>query len=157
MAEPAFQIELPDPASYVVRGVNLPQLADFGEWLANRAAAVFPGYQHSHIFGWLRSISGTNGQSNFHFISTNNAVGLFEYRNEALQAKPRIIDHFVFVKEGADVAEGQALYRDAKRWANAIGASEIQINPKSDVPLKLVEEVLGKTTERKVTVYKVGK
>ena len=44
-----------------------------------------------------------------------------------------------------------------KRWALSIGATEIKINPKSDVPIEQIEDRVGKIVERKVLFAKVGK
>lgn len=107
--------------------------------------------------GWLRTMAGTNGTSNYRLVCTDNAVALSEYRNEKLVVAPFIIDHFVIVNEGADISEGQALYDDMNRWGMSIGASEIHINAKSDVSRGLIEDRLGKTIERKILCAKVGK
>ncbi len=158
MAEPAVSYDvMVDPAQHVVRACDLPQLADRAGWLAPRLRNLFPGYQDAHIMGWLRTMAGTNGTSNYRLVCTDNAVALSEYRNEKLVVAPFIIDHFVIVNEGADISEGQALYDDMHRWGMSIGASEIHINPKSDVTRPLIEERLGKTIERKILCAKVGK
>ena len=159
MTEPAvkYEIETTDPASFLVRALNLPELSDKANWLTGRLKKLFPHFQESHVLGWLRSISGTNGTSNYRLVCTDHAVALSEYRAEKLAVQPIVIDHFVFIQEGADVAEGQALYDDMKRWAMSLGASEIQINADSDVPRKLIEERLGKTSSRQVFSVKVGK
>jgi hypothetical protein len=149
--------EVIDPASHTVSGVDLPQLADRINWIVSRIRDRFPGYQDSHIFNWLRTMSGTNGVSNYRFVCTKHAVSLSEYRSEHLTIKPTIIDHFVLIEEGADVSEGEALYDDMKRWALSLGASEIRINPKSDVPIEQIEDRIGKITERKVMYAKIGK
>ncbi len=158
MTEAAVRYDvMVDPAQHIVRACDLPQLADRAGWLAPRLRSLFPGYQDSHIMGWLRTMAGTNGTSNYRLVCTDNAVALSEHRNEKLVIAPFIIDHFVVVNEGADISEGQALYMDMNRWGMSIGASEIHINPKSDVPRPLIEEVMGKTTERKILCAKVGK
>jgi len=72
--------------------------------------------------GWLRTMAGTNGTSNYRLVCTDNAVALSEYRNERLVVAPFIIDHFVILNEGADISEGQALYDDMNRWGMSIGA-----------------------------------
>ena len=154
-AELAFEII--DPASYSVVAVDLPQLTDRANWLVEKLRDRFPGYQDTHILNWLRTVSGTNGVSNYHFVCTKHAVGLCEHRNEVMTIHPIIIDHFVLIEEGADVSEGEAIYADMKRWAMAIGATEIRINPKSDVPRDLIEGQVGKIVERKALYAKVGK
>lgn len=154
-AEAAFEII--DPSSHTVSGVDLPQIADRITWILSRVRDRFPGYQDTHIINWLRTMSGTNGTSNYRFICTKHAVALFEHRTEAMTIAPFIIDHFCLIEEGADVSEGEALYADMKRWANSIGAHEVRVNPKSDVPRDLIEGQLGKIVERKVLYAKVGK
>lgn len=157
MPQEQIAFEVIDPSIHTVSGVDLPQLTDRITWILERLRDRFPGYQDSHIINWLRTMSGTNGISNYRFVCTKHAVALSEYRNEHLTVKPTVIDHFVLVEEGADISEGEALYDDMKRWALSIGASEIRINPKSDVPLDQIEDRIGKIVERKVPYAKVGK
>jgi hypothetical protein len=149
--------EIIDPASHTVSSVDHPQLLDRITWMLERLRDRFPSYQDTHIINWLRTMCGTNGISNYRFVCTRNAVALSEYRTEQLSQHPFIIDHFVLIKEGADVSEGEALYADMKRWAMSIGATEIRINPKSDVTRDLIEDQVGKIVERKMLYAKVGK
>lgn len=149
--------EIIDPSIHTVSGVDLPQLTDRITWILGRLRDRFPGYQDTHIINWLRTMSGTNGVSNYRFVCTKHAVALSEYRNEHLTVQPTIIDHFVLVEEGADISEGEALYDDMKRWAMSIGAKEIRVNQKSDVPLEQIEDRIGKIVERREKYVKVGK
>jgi hypothetical protein len=159
MAQAAEQIafEIIDPSTHNVSSVDFPQLADKITWMLERLRDRFPGYQDTHIINWLRSVSGSNGISNYRFVCTKHAAALSEYRIEQMTVKPIVIDHFVLIEEGADVSEGEALYDDMKRWALSIGATEIKINPKSDVPVEQIEDRVGKIVERKVLFAKVGK
>ena len=155
-ASEQIAFEIIDPSTHNVSGVDLPQLADRINWMLGRLRDRFPGYQDPHIINWLRTMSGTNGISNYRFVCTKHAVALSEYRSEALTVKPTVIDHFVLIEEGADVSEGEALYDDMKRWALGIGAAEIRINPKSDVPIEQIEDRIGKIVERKVMFAKLS-
>jgi hypothetical protein len=149
--------EIIDPSIHTVSGVDMPQLTDRITWILGRLRDRFPGYQDTHIINWLRTMSGTNGVSNYRFVCTKHAVALSEYRTEHLTVKPTVIDHFVLIEEGADVSEGEALYDDMKRWALSIGANEIRVNPKSDVPIEQIEDRIGKITERRVMYAKIAK
>ena len=149
--------EIVDPSIHTVSSVDMPQLADRVTWMLERLRDRFPGYQDTHIINWLRTMSGTNGISNYRFVCTKHAVALSEYRNEHLTVKPIVIDHFVLVEEGADISEGEALYDDMKRWAMGLGASEIRINLKSDVPTEQIEDRIGKIVERREKYAKIGK
>jgi hypothetical protein len=155
--KPELAFEVVDPSQHNVSGVDHPQLADRITWILGRIRDRFPGYQDSHVINWLRTMCGTNGISNYRFVCTKHAVALSEYRNEHLTVKPTVIDHFVLVEEGADISEGEALYDDMKRWALGLGASEIRINPKSDVPIEQIEDRLGKITKSTVLYAKLGK
>jgi hypothetical protein len=153
----ALAEKIDEPKHHVVRAFHLPDLSDKANWLVERLKPRFPGHQESHIISWLRSITGTNGVSNYRFVRTDRGVALSEYRHEKLVVQCTIIDHFVFLEEGADVSEGEALYDDMKRWAVSLGAAEIIIDPKSDIGKNWIEGRLGKLVERKVLVAKVGK
>lgn len=155
--KPELAFEVVDPAQHNVSGVDHPQLADRITWILGRIRDRFPGYQDSHIINWLRTMSGTNGISNYRFVCTKHAVALSEYRNEHLTVQPTVIDHFVLVEEGTDISEGEALYDDMKRWAMSIGAKEIKINPASDVPQEQIEDRIGKVVVRKELYARVGK
>lgn len=150
-------LEIIDPASHTVSGVDLPQIADRITWILGRLRDRFPGYQDVHIINWLRTMSGTNGISNYRFTCTKHAVALFEHRTETMTITPLIVEHFCLIEEGADVSEGEALYADMKRWAVSIGATEVRLNPKSDVPRDLIEGQLGRIVKREVMYAKIGK
>lgn len=147
------QVEFVDPHTLNVRRVNLPDLSDKGQWLVERLKEKFPDYQDGALMGWLRSL--TSEDSSRHFVRTDRAFALSEIRMEKMTTQPTIIDRFVFLEEGADVSEGQALYLDMARWAANLGAAEIAINNKSDVPKDFIEEVLGKVIERKQLYHKL--
>lgn len=145
--------ECVDPHTLSVRRVNLPDLSEKGQWLVDRLKEKFTDYQDSALMGWLRSL--TTEDNSRHFVRTDRAFALSEIRMEKMTTQPTIIDRFVLIEEGADVSEGQALYLDMARWAGNLGASEIAINNKSDVPRDFIEEVLGKVIERKQLYHKL--
>lgn len=141
----------PDPAVHTVRAVNLPDLNDKGMWLVTELRKRFPGQQDFHIMNWLRTIINT---TDYHFVRTNGAFALSEVKRERMMSYPFVIDHFVLLQEGVDVSEGEALYDDMKRWAFAIGAIEIVINP-GHVSKDQIEARIGKVKTREVRFVRV--
>lgn len=143
-----------DPNTHVIRRVNLPDLSEKGQWLVDRLREKYPQHSDASLMSWLRSL--TSEDNSRHFVRTERAFGLSEIRTDRMTA-PVVVERFVLLEEGADISEGQALYLDIARWAENLGASDVALNNKSDVPRDFMEECLGKLVERKQLFYRVGK
>lgn len=155
MNQTAEAIKIIDPAVHVVRRVNLPDLSEKGQWLTERLREKFPGFQDAAIMNYLKSLTLEDNSRTF--VRTDRAFGMFEVSMDKMLMKPTILDRFVKIEEGADVSEGQALYDHAARWAKGMGASEILIDPKSDVLKEYLKERFEKVVERTQLIAKVGK
>lgn len=142
-----------DPSTHTVRAVCLPDLHDKGAWLVEMLRPRIPAYQDFQILNWLRTVIDTQ---DYHFVRTDHALSLSEVKRERMLAQPIVIDHFVYIEEGADISEGEALYDDLKRWALSLGVAEIIINPKSHVSVASIEARIGKVKKRDQLYVKVG-
>lgn len=149
MAEAALKIE---PFTMSVRRVGMPDIADKSRFLCERLKERWPHLQDRFLLGWLQGLTGSN---EYLFIRYDKAIGLFQRVKEFTDRYPRVYERFVIAeldtmkhpkgseaesqqKTMNDIAISQAaeLYSDAFRWAQSIGAAEIDVDHFTDVPVK---------------------
>jgi hypothetical protein len=112
-----------------------------GHWLAKRLMMAYPNQTLNSIGTYLRNLSGDNHSL---FITTDNAVGLFQVTNVfAMFNTPSVIERFVFAKEG-HLAEALDFYDEALKWAASMGIKEVFVEYLTDVPHDVIKDRVGR-------------
>lgn len=129
--------------------------SSYGKWLADRLRQHWPQVNERTLYGWLK---GCADNSEFHFVKTARAVGLSQIVHKHLNAIPEIEEVFVYVddvKSPQALCEGAALYAEFKRWGVMLGADEITVSDRTDIPQSLIGVAIGKLATRETLVARV--
>ena len=138
----------------ICRRFNLPDMSEMGLWLFKRLESRYPTAPDSTFSGWLRGAMESN---EYHFVRTDNAVGLAQIYRLPLDPQAHLTEVFVLVKDQDALPEGAEIYRAFKRWGESMGADEIIVERQTDVPREMIREALGKVWVRETFFCKMGK
>lgn len=125
---------------------------DFGTyapWLFARMREIRPDLNDRGIASWLSNLCASN---ECNLVKTRNAVGLAELTRRPMEHQVQIGVVFIFAKDERveSMSEAAALYRHFQKWGRGLGASVMDVNGVSDVPLELIERGCGKVKQRRV-------
>lgn len=137
----------------IIRRFELADLSRHGGWITRRLAKTYRHIDERRIGGWL---TGVVNSSEFQMLYAEHAVALAQTLQVfALDPKPIVQVHFVFVEEG-HVPTGAEFYDAYKRWAVSQGLDTIVIQEEmSDVPHDLIKTKLGRLFTRQQVFAKV--
>ena len=134
------------------RPFNLADLTGAGSWLIPRLKERYPLKNDGQLLGWLRGSIPDNANL---FLRTAHAVILARCEQGFFATSPTAVECFVLASAPEFLGEAQALYDDMERWAQRIGASEMQVNVFSDVPPAYLKERFGRTFVRQQTFVRL--
>lgn len=155
-----------------VRRFNTPDIRDKAMWLIPRLKAAFPDKQDGYLIGWLGQLSNS---VEYMILNTSNAVGACQRVFDGLNAKPTLVELFVFtrpVPSGKDadalkrsyIEEAAAMYPVMADWGYNLGASEFVVDRISaaeikltDVPKNMIQDQIGKLLARQTVYAKIDR
>jgi hypothetical protein len=124
------------------------ELADFHRhtWLSARIAKAYPEMTERYVLGWLR---GLIYNQEYCFQYQEHAVGLCNLvRSYGLQARPMIVEKFVFAEDPANSAHQEAaaqMYVEFAAWGKFMDCDRmLLVGQLSDVPKDMIKDRLGK-------------
>jgi hypothetical protein len=144
------------------RRFALPDVPTMGAWLLWRLKERYPHVQEKNVAGWLRGAIEGNETL---FIRSERACAMAQVKYHELNPQPYVEEVFVLTMgresdgniEDAHREEAAYAYLEFKRWAEAMGASEIIVDRCSDVAREHMQEMLGKLYMRETVFAKVRK
>lgn len=153
-------LKVPETAALTPTRVNEGDLTRLAEWLLWRLKGYHGDLTDQTLAGWLR---GSILNNEIKFLRCERAIGFFEIVHKSvLDPVPMIREVFLYIQVRDDgmidksaLPEAMAIYQDVKRWAQSIGAQEIEVDRDTDLPQEFIEQVLGKLTVRKRHFAKV--
>jgi|ERR1700681_2630375 len=133
------------PPLVPIRRFEVADLSKHGGWIMRRLQKAYPHQNDRSMAGWLREIIGSN---EFLFLYQEHAVALAQtLRTSTLDAKPIIMERFVFAEEG-HVDAAAEFYGEFALWAKRQEVTTIVVEEMSDVPHEMIRERLGRLFTR---------
>lgn len=152
----AAMMGLPEPRVKPdeIRRFSFADLNSFGPWILPRLRQRFPVSTEKEIASWLANQITANEAL---FICSRGAVAMFQRNFPSIGEKLTVREVFAYcTDEGLNAL--YAIYEDAIKWADRIGASEVAIGDASDISTRDVAKRFGKRTKtRTYTVLEIGK